>query len=729
MITWQLVQALLVLLIPSIASWLMEASANVATSFISEDLTTFSADGNLLKSFETVLNGSGFSIGVNLPQIILAISFVLIILFTLFSVINSMISALEGESAESPIKVLLRALITVVMEVAIFGLPSLHTASNWFVVGGGGGLLSALGQIASKILALISPTAFKMDASFGAGLTGLGIANAIVYVILCLSVFTGVISASIVFIERYLTFGLYILIGPLAVATNTSKSTERTFHDWLTGLLSNFISLFISILGFRLFLNSLKSVLEVKELTISSETLFKFAVSIALMSLITNSEKIANAFGFRTIANGDTARSIAAGTRLASRAFMMTGGKAIAGGINHINNRATQSRAINATKAFGPNSAISKGMNYLNNARNGSVPLNSKYNMAGTNVKAGEGGRIENVANKIGDRGFAANFTSKQRRMEAIENTNNAMYDSNGNVQIGNRVAMKDAVIGMGTENNTGFRTKEFGTVVQAPDGTGAIMFDAELQNDKGEWEQKTMMFTPSNSHFDVGDGITTTANGAQGYSIKQGEMYSLGNDSMQMVEVSKNGAINADQFNAMPNEITDNFADHDSYNTQVQESIHNINAQISEGDYYSSLESSGAYFHADNDGAYEDSSNYVDNYNAEMGAQREYQKEYIENHETYAPVRDENNNETGETVYGYSKEEHYGFNPDSAEYNSPETASNYEPEENYIHNVSDQYHDQIKGEGNYHYGKGDVVQDDSSADNELAAQERELNR
>lgn len=617
---WTAIQAILVLAIPSIASWLMEAAAGVATSFIDEDLTKFSSSGNLLTSFEKVLNGTGWTIGVNLPNIILAISFVLIILFTLFSVINSMIASLEGESSESPIKVLLRALITVVMEVAIFGLPSLHSETTWFVVGGGGGILSALGQLASKILALISPTGFKMEASFAAGLTGLGIANAIVYVILCLSVFTGVISASIVFIERYLTFGLYVLVGPLAVATNTSKTTERTFHDWLTGLLSNFISLFISILGYRLFLNALTSVLKVEELTISSETLFKFATAIALMSLITNSEKIANALGFRTIANGDTARSIAAGTRLASRAFMMTGGKAIAGGLNHINNRGTQERANFMSKTFGANSLAAKPFNYLNAARNGAIPLNSKYNMASNKVAATSDGKIQAVKTGISgnispvnrDSKLESNILSTERRNQAIDNINNSMYDDKGNVNIGKRVDMKDGAAAFGVDGNSGIRIKETGVVAQMSNGKAGIIAQTQIQNDKGIWEDKTMVFTPTSEQFDAGAGLITTQNGAMGYSIKEnGDLYQLGNNSMQMTEIEKSSSLNADQFKAMPDEIYQNFTDNEAYNAQMHESINHIESQIENGNYYSSLEASGAFFNADNENIYKDSIKY----------------------------------------------------------------------------------------------------------------------
>ena len=279
------------------------------------DLLKMSEKGNVLKVLDDVFAKSNLiteGINVDISSIIMTIAYTLILLITVLEVINSMVSSVQGEVADSPWKILFRGIFTVLIEFLIFGNPIKTDNSTLFATGG---LLTVSGNAMAKILAPFGENIDKVSAT----LKSLNLSptlspvETIVLLVLSFALFKGVIEAGVIFVERWLSFAMSVLFGPIAVAMNTSSRTSQTFSNWMNSILSQIMAIFISLIIMNFFISSTWT--QSDAALINSAALFKYALSLALLALFKNSEKILNSYGIKTIANRDTVKDLAAGTR------------------------------------------------------------------------------------------------------------------------------------------------------------------------------------------------------------------------------------------------------------------------------------------------------------------------------------------------------------------------------------------------------------------------------
>lgn len=446
--------ALITGLITMVISWLVDAANNIVLGITDSGLISFGSSGNLLSVFEKLFTDYNLKVGYNFAQIIMYASLFLILLLTIFEVINSMTAGLQGEKCESPFKILARGVVTLVLELIIFGIPfggtghiqgadetttqpiyetipgkacylmdssgvklqsSTTNCDNhiggtsysyvykedytvitgyatldttpYFSTGQGASLMSAFGSAMSSILDLvfgsINISDYKLS-GLGKWQASLDVPRLIVLVILQISLFKSVIQMAIVFIERYLSFAFYILMGPLAVACNATTKTKSTYHDWLMGILSQFLTIFVSLAALRMYLSCwntwagtnpfndpLKAAGEAVTgiVQINASVIIHYCVCLALVGLVTNSEKIVNALGFKTIMNGDTARSWGASAMMFGRYFGMTAGRALRNGASLVGNNMLHSAAISSTRA-GQTGLGNRALNFIDPYKN-----------------------------------------------------------------------------------------------------------------------------------------------------------------------------------------------------------------------------------------------------------------------------------------------------------------------------------------------------------------------
>lgn len=623
MVILSLLVSLISGLITTIITWLVDGANGVAIALCNSDLTSFSTSGNLLTIFEKLFTDNNLKFGVNIAQLFMVVAYVGIILFTMFELLNSMIAGLQGEKAENPLKVLARGVVTIFLELLIFGNPFgkagvLSDTGSWFNVGtnGQGSLIATFGALMSQLLNLLYGTGATMSYS------GLGKFTAtndmpmlIILIILQISLFKNIVQAAIVFVERYLTFAIYILIGPVAVATNASTKTKTSFHDWLVGIISQFLAIFVCLMAFRMYISCwsakgqavLQSVFDIKK-GFPVDVLLHYCICLALVGLVSNSEKIVNALGFKTIATGDTARAFATGARSVGMAWRMTGGRALAGlartgvgNLAHINsaNFKRMSAGVSNSK-FGQTrfgQMVSGGMNAvdkLNTAldphRFDSVNRDSNFNMFGKHAQKTDWGNFE--------------YTGKNANLQANTKYTNDKIGTYGNVKIGNQIDMNPLTQVSGLSDNTNFSTKGTGVVVQDTQNNPGVLFRGQWKDHDGSLHEDTFMMSAS-STLEAGNKIMSDANGSLGYEIGKDGAYATLSSGYTLYRVDESSTISANDFSALPEDIQRNFdygRDSESakeYNRSVYESQGNVDAVIEQGEYKASIQRDPSYVEA----------------------------------------------------------------------------------------------------------------------------------
>ena len=111
----------------------------VARSILSGSITAFSDDQNIFQSFIDLIP---FSASLHLGPIIKGMSYGLVVLLMIISVLRSMSSPFTGNDAENPAQSLIRAAVSMVLITAIFGTEYAGGASSIRF----GGLLDVIGR-------------------------------------------------------------------------------------------------------------------------------------------------------------------------------------------------------------------------------------------------------------------------------------------------------------------------------------------------------------------------------------------------------------------------------------------------------------------------------------------------------------------------------------------------------------------------------------------------------
>lgn len=146
----------------------------------------------------------------------------------------------------------------------------------------------------------------------------------------------GVISAAITFIERYLSFSVYLFMGLPCIALGINKDTQDTAKRWFIGIVSQMICIMLSIFVINLYFRQFNLLVGTAELAksevelheaIGGNFISQLLVCCALLTIVAKSEQLVNMLGLNTMINGNTARNFMYSAGLATLGV----GKALAG--------------------------------------------------------------------------------------------------------------------------------------------------------------------------------------------------------------------------------------------------------------------------------------------------------------------------------------------------------------------------------------------------------------
>lgn len=324
-------------LLPTLISLFTSASVGGMQAVMNDKL--FKANGNTIEILEDLFgyNSSlnywnvqifGVDIRFNslhVGQMIMELAYALVVLLMFVQVIASLINAAQGEESENPIKIMIRALATLFLIVVFFGTPG----NRWLPASG---IIHWYGDVMSAVLSGVTQDYSK----FFEGLKDLvHISVSLIpsrQIIICIfsfALFKGSLEAGLVFVERWLTFTFTVLLGPLFIGFNAAKTTSQTFVNWLKQIIAQTITLFVSYLVIIMYMNSMGDLWGVD--IGFGDLLFRYAVSIALLALYKNSEKLLNAVGISTVANMSSLREYGKGVQGMASLWRNTGGAILRG--------------------------------------------------------------------------------------------------------------------------------------------------------------------------------------------------------------------------------------------------------------------------------------------------------------------------------------------------------------------------------------------------------------
>ena len=304
-------------LLPLLLQWLLvEVFLGAATYAVNEFFVDVVIKGGfqnftgLTTYLSSLVNSNiGEFPAIDLFLTIRIIAFFIIALNMIVSGIRMMTASATGRAPESPVAFFARcavAIIAIVLYPTIIDLVTkimnAFLASPLFDVNTAGSATFSATSQANGIFSTIENIADN-----GIGGVFISIAVAIVFL-------KDIAFAAIIYIERYVSFALYLSLGPICIALYPSEAQKNVFGEWLKGILSQMFTILLSIMCITLFCRQVYSMqyLDINtEIGVNKTVQLVFAM--ALLELVKNSEQIVNMFGFRTIPSGDTARMFLSG--------------------------------------------------------------------------------------------------------------------------------------------------------------------------------------------------------------------------------------------------------------------------------------------------------------------------------------------------------------------------------------------------------------------------------
>lgn len=307
-------------LLGAVITLMQTAIVGIGNLILNDAIEMFSGDVNF---FAKLLDLIPFASEIHLASIIKACAIGIILVLLIVQIMRSMSSSLTGENTINPVQAVIRAAIAVALITAFYGVDAetfesgglLGILGNWF-----GALLNALGSVPEAefhldFLSVFSPGEYMIA------------------IIIEIAILINVVTAAATYIERLVCFAIYTVIGPVAIAMYANKSTESNFGNWAMGLVSQFLAVFISLMMWIMFVMSMNQ---------GYTSLFNLIVSLSLLGIMKNSEKILAPIGLRAMNVGDTGRAISAGAGVAIMAARM-GGRAVHSSGSHTSHSSSNS--------------------------------------------------------------------------------------------------------------------------------------------------------------------------------------------------------------------------------------------------------------------------------------------------------------------------------------------------------------------------------------------------
>ena len=311
-----------------LTSLLSSASIHVANIMLGTTFFNYEGDENIFSVIEGLFGSGGIG-NIDIARVVQFTALSLTIIITVVSVIESWMMSLQGEKSDNPVRILLRGVFAILLQFALFGFNSSGN-NSWFNTTG---LVYAFGDGLSALLAMFTKGFNSSGTALEAWSIGFNLDIPVQIVILMLSfaIFKGVVEAAVVFVERWLSTAVYVLFGPLACSCYASGKMKQSFSRWMTGVLTQFLTIFVTVFAWRLFISSMASLpglyigIAGYEAGLTSggieatNVILQNTIALASLSLVKNSEKIVNALGLQTIMTGQTAGEFAKGAQAFAR--------------------------------------------------------------------------------------------------------------------------------------------------------------------------------------------------------------------------------------------------------------------------------------------------------------------------------------------------------------------------------------------------------------------------
>lgn len=437
-------------LLPAIIGWLLTDVLLVfARSVIKDLLIDVILNGGFitydgLATYLSTIAGPAGSTETGISETIYILAFVTVAINVIISGIKMVMAPTLGKQSESPMAFFARCMITAILLIFYPKLVSL--------------VVNFLNGIAEMPMFQLDANAInEIDIWMNPLKDGVG--YTLLYIVLTTMILKDVVFAIFIYVERYFSFALYMLLGPVVIAMYPNENQKGMVAEWFKQILTQMLVILISLFCFNLFCRYLTTsnwteiysitTENVAEVFIGSGELLRAIVAVALIELVKNSEQIVNALGLRTIPSGDSARSFVQGVIATAPSISRRGN-------NLINaSRKSYEAGIAATKARrGDALAKQKFVSSLDS---------KKLSMQGVKTNDSDATKIGNsvMGNEL-DRLAAINKgyltendyeKAKKNVMKALETNPNAVGFGN-NTRLENFVGrkskdMKDAEIGM----------------------------------------------------------------------------------------------------------------------------------------------------------------------------------------------------------------------------------------------------------------------------------------
>lgn len=374
------------------AGWLiqgfMNASADIASSLMTSVYDLFFNDKETVYNagLEILFPNSFFGVNFNLANFIVKVATALMCLCIIIGVIKSMMAPATGEESESPTSIMWHAVIGGLLMWLFFGNPRLFFSRIKVAPDGTFNILqiglnalkSAFDGMGIRNMLTAGDASTALSKYYGGfsnfeNIVTNGIANSagqyVLGLIMSGTLIIMVIRASISFLERILSFCLYLVLGPLCFALYPLKETRGLAKEWILSAFAQILAIFFSTLMWATFINRFNN------LSVDNGVqgaILDLAMCVVILTLCEKVEQLLNAIGLRTLPNSDAAHNALLGSGIMSMAWGLS--KGIANGFvdsihTGVKGAKAKQSAQAATEQYNKLLSAAKGAN-------GGVPLN-----------------------------------------------------------------------------------------------------------------------------------------------------------------------------------------------------------------------------------------------------------------------------------------------------------------------------------------------------------------
>lgn len=424
------ISSLIYAFLETILSLLVSGAISIAKMILDESVTIFTAETNIFDKFVSLIPFSNSGL---LVAVIEGIAYAIIIVSLIIGLMQSIATPISSGKNENPAQVLIRCVLTFLLINLLFGFDFGSTSTLKF-----NGLIGVIGQWFGTVLSFIPEpnVGFFDNLSFDVKLNPAEYVGALV---LYATLLASVVGAALTYIERVISFAVYIIFGPIAVSLNAYRDTSETFKTWILGVFTQFMAILISLVFWYSFLLAADRALTFGIAWLGGNQLFNLAVAIAILTIVKNSEKILNAYGLKTMANRDSAAALIGGIGALGTGMMMT-------------MRLTRSFGGKSYNSAGGGAALEGGGSYYNSAGDmmGNVSLrNAQGKFTLGSIAKGISESVSNVVQQNGgvwgtitasnplSSGIKGAGATGQKRRNAVDQLVNNVKDGNQTISGG----------------------------------------------------------------------------------------------------------------------------------------------------------------------------------------------------------------------------------------------------------------------------------------------------